>query len=637
MKRIRKFFKKLDFFGVPFLFLYKNKDKYSTSLGGLTFIIFCIIALTVVIYYFIPVFQRKNYSIVYYSMEMLETDKISFKNSNSSIAFGLDCPYDAKMGINAKDLFDVQLSFIIYTKDQKGNRNKKIKHLSSHPCNYSDFYNSYNFSLDLISIENYQCLDDTDDIIEGIWHSELFTYYEFNVYSKEDSVNHYNNINDYLKSNDCKLQFYYIDITIDLNDYKDPIKPYINSIFLQLDPTLFIKMNIFFMNQYFEDNTYLVYPIDNPDPIVKALYSRTDGYSLYKGLDRGASLVYDYNNYAKIYIRADSKRLNIKRKYQNLIECFADTSSLLMAIFKLLFIIFGFINGFYAKISISKALFFFREIEDNNLDILKKYKQIKKLIRLTEPFASKITTNNMNFKRLSNKDDKKNLTYPLFEEKEVKYVKNKEKKIYNKNNNTRIGVQESKDLLHENNQKINFMKRENALEIEEGKYNFNIHSIRNNSINSIQLDFKYNLHNEKPKIEKIAYSFNLCEIVLGEFFNCCMTKKMKLKKNLNSKANNTLHSTLDVVSYIKNMALLNVINQTIYNSNIKDIINFLTTSVVSVNKKDSKKQIQIYDSYSETDFDKFYNEISKLVKNPKKTKYAKKLISLSYQQLKEML
>ena len=50
-------------------------------------------------------------------------------------------------------------------------------------------------------------------------------------------------IDEYLRSNDCKLQFYYIDITIDLGNYEEPIKPVLNSIFIQLNPTLFIKRN----------------------------------------------------------------------------------------------------------------------------------------------------------------------------------------------------------------------------------------------------------------------------------------------------------------------------------------------------------------------------------------------------------
>ena len=43
MKAIRKILKKCDVFGVSFSLRYKSEEKYSTSLGGLIFIIFLLI------------------------------------------------------------------------------------------------------------------------------------------------------------------------------------------------------------------------------------------------------------------------------------------------------------------------------------------------------------------------------------------------------------------------------------------------------------------------------------------------------------------------------------------------------------------------------------------------------------------
>ena len=630
MKKVRKFFKKLDVFGVPFHFLHKNKVNYSTPLGGLTFILFCIVVLIVAVYYFIPLFQRKNYSIVYYSMGMAETGKVELQKSNAALAFGFDCPFDKNLGLNIQDLLDMQFSYVIYTKDQEGNKKKKIEILSTHPCNYSDFFNSFNYSLDLVNVQDYFCLDKPDDTIEGIWNNELFTYYEFTVYSKGDSVNHYEKIDQYLISNDCKLQLFYIDITIDLNDYMNPIKPYLNSVFLQLDPSLFIKMNVFFMNQYFEDDNYLIYQYNDKKQLVRTLFSSSDKYSLYKGLNRGVTQPSDYNKYAKLYIRADTKKLNIKRKYQNLMECYADSSSLLIGVFKVLCFIFGFINSFYANISISKSLFFFKEIQGTNLDNLKKYKQIKTLITLTEPYAIKSSLNNFKSKEISKKEEKMKPLSPLAINEIEECIEKKETKIYKRSN---------------------FMKNEDNLEKGDSNsikiYNRQMSSIRNyqNSNNLLNLKSKHNnfvktkkkeFSENKPK-ETFKYSFNLVEIIVNKFFSfcCCMTKKMKLKKDLNSKVNNILYNKLDIISYIKNMTLLDIMSQTLNDPNIKDILKFLSMPIVSVNKNESINKKN--NRYTDADFDTFYNQISELVKKTKKLKYEKKLISLSYQQLKELI
>ena len=651
MKRIKKFFINLDVFGVPFLFRFrhKNKDKYSTSLGGLTFIIFCIFVLIIAIYYFIPLFQRKNYSIVYYSRTMDKTEDISLQESKAAIGFGFDCPYDEKLGLHAEDLLELKSTFISYTKDQEGKKHKDITNLTTHLCNYSDFYNEYNESLDLISIQNYQCLDKPDDVLKGIWNDELFTYYEFSVVSKGDSVTHYQNIDKYLLENDCKLQIYYTDITINLDEFQKTIQPYLNSIFLQLDPTLFLKMNIFFMNQHFKDDRDFIYNFEDKKPQKTTLFSRLDKYSLYKGLDRGTAHPYDYKNYAKVYIRADTKRLDIKRKYQNLMECYADSSSLLIGVFKVLCFIFYFINNFYAELSISKTLFYFKEIEENNIDILKKNNKIKKLMALTDPFVEKLNSNTSELINKNN-DEMTHSALPLFlkETEEHKPSENKEKKKVNSKRHVSVIIREPKQFSeNQNNKRINIAKK---ITIKE-RDNKERSSIRNNLLNNIRLNLKPNLVNidndnnknkeelpeNKPKIGKIKYSFNLFEIINLEFCYCHMSKNMKIKNNIREQVNNIIYNKFNIVSYIRNMVLLDILNQTLLDRNTKEILKFLSTPIISVNKKVSTENYEVYNRYSEDDFDKFYNEISELVKKPKKMKVDKKLITLSYQQLKELI
>jgi len=56
-------------------------------------------------------------------------------------------------------------------------------------------------------------------------------------------------------------------------------------------------------------------------------------------------------------------------------EFYVDASSILIDIYKIIVIIFNFLNSFYAYHSLSKHLFFFKEINQekiNNFDITKK-------------------------------------------------------------------------------------------------------------------------------------------------------------------------------------------------------------------------------------------------------------------------
>ena len=276
MKDIKGILKKCDFFGVPFSFKYKGEDTFTTSLGGLFFIVYILVVIVMGIYYFIPFINRKNYSIVYYSMNLSQTERVKLKDSKAAFAIGFDCDVSKDDGTKAEDVLKINTKFTTYTKDKQGNRKKESVNLNTHLCNYSDFYNAYNDSIDMLNIGDLHCLDKTDDVIQGIFTDELFTYYELAVQSKEDSTTNYQRIDKYLTNNDCKLSIYYSDVTIDLDDYKDPIKPLLNEIFIQINPILFAKMNIFFMNQYFENDDYLFSVFNEEDPLLKTSYSRVE-------------------------------------------------------------------------------------------------------------------------------------------------------------------------------------------------------------------------------------------------------------------------------------------------------------------------------------------------------------------------
>ena len=89
IKCIKRFLKKFDVFGVNFSFKYRQEDKYQTSLGGIFFIAFCVVVAVVGIYYFIPFIKRKNFSIVYYSMNLQGAEKLILWNQEGLLELGL--------------------------------------------------------------------------------------------------------------------------------------------------------------------------------------------------------------------------------------------------------------------------------------------------------------------------------------------------------------------------------------------------------------------------------------------------------------------------------------------------------------------------------------------------------------------
>ena len=138
------------------------------------------------------------------------------------------------------------------------------------------------------------------------------------------------------------------------------------------------------MNQYFTNDDYLIFNFgDDDEKEKKTLYSRYEEYALYMGFDRIIKKPYNYANFAKIYFRADLKRTIIQRKYQKLMEFYADASSLLIGIYEILCIVFNYIDYFYAYHSLAKHLFFFKELEPStSFNIYKREIKLKKLYLL---------------------------------------------------------------------------------------------------------------------------------------------------------------------------------------------------------------------------------------------------------------
>ena len=655
MRDIKKFLKKLDLFGVNLNFKYQANDTYTTALGGLFILIFGAVALGFGIYYFIPFIKRKNLSIIYYTMNIPKTEQINLKDSKAAFSIGFQC--DENENFKVKNIFDLHSRFVIYTKDMEGKNNKKKVDLSWHYCEYQDFYNEYNDSMDYLGLNHFQCLDDYERSIEGIFSDQIFSYYEFAVMNKNKTKENFNTIYQYLSQNDCKLVIYYTDITIDLSDYKEPIKPFLNSIFIQLNPTLDIKRNIYFMNQYLFDDDFMfaVFSGDEKPKQIETLFSRYEEYALYVGLDFNPNNV----EYAKVFIRADTKKTTIKRTYQKVTEFYADASSLLIALYEILIIIFSYINNFYAEQSITKRLFFFKELDLKGFKNPKRYKKILELMVLTGD------QNTKNMETIQFDLDIKNF------------------KINSKRNNTPMNIRKNKlcfeqnrgsSLNHEFKENTNSEKKNNTNRktnkifsknaIDKGENNQNIsqylnsgvrlNNFRKNQKKEIILidleeeksaeskikEIKENKENKsimEKKEKEIDFSFNVFEIFCVTFCTRCIKGRLKLKHQLNEKANELLYYKLDIHAYLRNMFLFDIINQTIIDGKKKNIINFLSRPLISIHKKEKIEEDIFYKDYEEIEFDKLYEGIVELAQKNDKEKRDEKLINLANKSLKDFI
>ena len=549
---IKRAIRWFDFFGESFTFRYKDEDKHSTLLGGIICIIFFTIFISYFIYNFIPFIKRENFTLQYYTMNLNNTEHMLLAEPPTAFAFGLmDDNNDTNNNIS--DLFVLNIKYVECPKGKQKNKSP----INKNYCNKTNFHNLHQKLYDNLKIDNFNCIPKNNleiNDIKGIFTDDLFTYYEISVESKyKDNETHNKLINDYLIKYDCKLQFYYTDVTINLTNLKNPISSFFNTIFLQLNPTLIQKKNIFFMNYHlYDDNSFFHIFGKEEERIYKTTgLSKEENYALYKGLDRAENKPDDYEIYAKMFIRADNRKIVIKRRYPDFMEFYADTSALLLSIFWILGIIFAYYDRIKANHSISQKLFYFEGIKYNNY--FETFKKLKKMINFNDTEAI--------------------LDKRVFFKEKIDTNKYKDEKI---DTNTKFKIKAK------------------------------------------------NINNK----ELINYSsYNIFEMIGNFILCCCKTKKFKSKINLIKKANNIIDDKLDIVFYIRNMILFEIINK-IYLEN-ENIINFLSRPIIYLNDENenkiqeiekSKNYINISSSGNEIEIitsKKDINEVEKLQYHPK--------------------
>ena len=557
-----KHFKKFDKFGEKFSFNYNDYEKYSTRVGGFVFLIFIIISLFYFILSFFPFYKKENFSLQFYTIHSSD-EAISINN----FSFGIECIDKDNKKIN-NDYFNLNIKY---------KKNKKYENFDIKNCTSEDIQikNDYN-----ISIDDFKCINSKNEI-KGIYTEENFSYFKITVESKNNNVEEIDNL---LKNNECKLQIYYQDFIFNIDNYQNYYKLILNSLFIQINPDFDIKKNVFFMKYNFKNEDNLIdisFFNDHEKKNEFVGFSRTEDYFIFNTTIPNEN---ENKRYATLFIRADNRKTEIIRKYQNLLDFYAENTSIWFGIFEALNIFFTIYNGYHANISMSKKLFFFDEMKEDN-----KYNMLRK---------NSLNSNNSKLKNKTINSSDNNIN-------EITNInsyyenKNKEENIKNEINN-------EKNIISEKS----FSSTDDENVIQKSK---------------IQIE-------ENKKINEIR----LFEIIKISFFSCfvCCKKNEKYKEKIIKKAINIFDKKLDIYIYIKNMILLDIMYQILMSDINKDYVNFLSRSLIYLDKniKEQSKELEaIYKPSSKLNYDysnKLFKKFTKLVEKEEKTEIERKLVYL---------
>jgi hypothetical protein len=276
-------------------------------------------------------------SLINYTKQLETAEEISFSNHSNIFAFGLKC----ENYYNIYKYLNVNVVNIILN-SSNGNLTKISNLLPYHPCTEKDFYNAYNESFNLYDLKTYYCPVKTKLTIKGLYNDDIFSYYEISATIKSNETKDFQNLENILLNDQCRLEIYHIDTHIDAYKFDNPVYHFLNRHYVMLNPTILIKMNVFFKKtiftsyeNYFYDKSYTNYYLE---------YSNKEIYSLEKGFNRYINKPKDYEVFSKIYLRSSMVSDLIQRKYMKLSEFIAQIISFLSTAFIVLYLIIGKIN-----------------------------------------------------------------------------------------------------------------------------------------------------------------------------------------------------------------------------------------------------------------------------------------------------
>ena len=347
-------------------------------------------------------------------------------------------------------------------------------------------------------------------------------------------------------------------------------------------------------------------------------------------------------------------------------EFYASISCLLTAIYKILSLFLNKIDNFYGFHSLSKFIFFFKELEDKNtFNISKKTNMIKEINAITNSSINLDTESNYKRnKKIKNaltkgkeKESQKDLVIDNVDEdiKEINLydiVKKKEENKNSRNNPIKTLTFFTRDTLEEkeeNNEKDNnYYKNDNKkdkLFLNKKKINsrLRVNIVSSNNIlyssekrvtNNDKADNDSSNSKKSKNAEKINNSINIFELVITQCFKCLMTNNMKIKNNAVNKAKKILFKNLDVITYIRNNILNNRINQILLDDKEKILMNFLSRPIISIESEEKNELEKFYEHYEDRDFDKYYEEIVEVANKSKKEEKDRKLLSISNKHIK---
>ena len=582
LKQFKNILKQIDSFGTFVSFRVNDEIEYKSLIGGTFTLIYAIFAFIFIMTSSISFLERKNLNFIY-SHKIKSRPFIDLSDISFNFAFGVQYSDNAYSAVEDTYLY---FNYSVKLIEWVGKDDINETNLEFRKCESSDFpkliKDYYMNDLDDMLCPIYD--HSTNFSIDGLYTDEYYKFISIKLTLTDYAFENYDKLKQLLNDNPMEMSLFFKDTTIDYENRKKPLPPYLNFNYKGVDLNFIKKTSISISSLEFisDENVF----IDNSKLTIEAMFSSSqDSFRYIK--QRKEEKEYQIFEYL---IEASPKVVYLKRVYQKLPEFVASISGIL---------------GFVCLVMVLIAnLIEMKAIDQKLIHRMLKFKGNKNIDvnYFAQKFNNKLKNDSPKFKKERINSENLKVTEDFFEINDNNPNDNMEK------NSSSEGINRinRESILHKisekEKKKVKFDNEDiNRLKHKDIKSNLSQEfKIKNKKRKTVDLEKEVfesldmkeinqteiiNQTPESKKDQEDLVKLNIIQIVYTVLCSFCSTKFSKKYKLIKS-AEKKIHYYMDIITYIKTVQEFELLKEMLFNENFLRLFQFVSRPTMKILNND---------------------------------------------------
>ena len=447
-KCIKKVIKNCDCFGTPLTFRINNDLEYKSLIGGISTILFTIVAGLYISYMSYRFLWRKDFDFIYSNKIVDSGANINLTEVKFNLAFGIQFTIDGTNAINTmKKYMDYSMTINQWN---GGTDNITYYRFDLANCNLSDFHESVNTTFHKNKLYNMYCPvknETTNYTLDGLYTDSFFKFIEIKFTLNEYAMTHLEETEEFFYKNPIEMIVYFLDTAIDYESRTKPISLFINMINKWLDFSFVKETAIYISPVTFSNDENII--VSHGKVTHDCMYDYSQ--DAFKMVKRSMNMS---NILGTFIIKSSSKIVQFERNYRKLPTFIADLQGIIEEILLFIFLIVNYIEIICVDKKLIQNMLKYKGSKYYDIEYLT---NVFKKNRLNLNITSLIEKDELNIQKTEKIVSKRNSVALMLDT--IKH-KNTIKKDSSKNQNYNLSLNNNNNIYELYNSQINQKKQE---------------------------------------------------------------------------------------------------------------------------------------------------------------------------------